>query len=194
MIRGVFLDRDGTVCEDVGYLDDASNLKVYPFAVDAIRRLNAARFCAILVTNQSGVARGFFDEAAIGVIHDELERVLAAGDARLDGIYYCPHHPTAGILPFRTDCDCRKPRPGLLLRASDEHGIDLAHSYVVGDKYSDVELGHRAGARSVLVRTGYGRQEWEYHRASWPREPDFIAATLGDAVNWILEDAAKSGS
>lgn len=191
MKRAVFLDRDGNVCEDVGYLDDASNLKLYAYAAPAIRRLNEAKMLTILVTNQSGVARGHFDEAMVTEVHERLERELAVGGARLDGIYFCPHHPTIGAPPYRFVCDCRKPAPGMLRQAASDHDIDLARSYVVGDKHSDVQLAHNAGATAVLVRTGYGRGEWEYHRASWPRLPEHVADTLEDAVAWILDDAGK---
>lgn len=191
MKRAVFLDRDGNVCEDVGYLGDASKLHVYPYAAKAIRRINESSMLAILVTNQSGVARGHFGEDAVLKVHDRLERELARGGARLDGIYYCPHHPTIGQPPYRQACECRKPRPGMLVRAAADHDIDLSKSFVVGDKYSDVRLAHEAGARAVLVRTGYGRGEWEYDRATWPRQPEHVAETLEDAVEWILDEAAK---
>ena len=191
MKRAVFLDRDGNVCEDVGYLGDPSMLHVYPYAPEAIRRINESSMLAILVTNQSGVARGHFGEDAVLKVHDRLEGELARGGARLDGIYYCPHHPTIGQPPYRQSCECRKPRPGMLVRASADHDIDLSQSFVVGDKYSDVRLAHEAGARAVLVRTGYGRGEWEYDRATWPRQPEHVAETLEDAVDWILDQAGK---
>ena len=191
MKRAVFLDRDGNVCEDVGYLGDPSKLVVFPYAAEAVRRLNESSMLAILVTNQSGVARGHFGEDAVLRVHDRLERELARGGARLDGIYYCPHHPTIGQPPYRQSCECRKPRPGMLVRAAADHDIDLSQSFVVGDKYSDVRLAHAAGARAVLVRTGYGRGEWEYDRATWPRQPEHVAETLEDAVEWILDEAGK---
>lgn len=191
MKRAVFLDRDGNVCEDVGYLGDPSKLVVFPYAAEAVRRLNESSMLAILVTNQSGVARGLFGEDAVLRVHDRLERELARGGARLEGIYYCPHHPTIGQPPYRQSCECRKPRPGMLVRAAADHDIDLSQSFVVGDKYSDVRLAHEAGARAVLVRTGYGRGEWEYDRATWPRQPEHVAETLEDAVEWILDEAGK---
>lgn len=191
MNRAVFLDRDGTVCEDVGYLDDPSKLRLYPFAIDAIRRVNEAGMLAILVTNQSGVARGYFDEATVASVHERLVRELAAGGARIDGIYFCPHHPTEGDPPYCQTCACRKPNPGMVLEATSEHDIELSTSYVVGDKFADIELGQRVNARTVLVRTGYGAGEWEYHRAAWSRSPDHVAETLDDAVTWILRDSGK---
>lgn len=191
MRRAVFLDRDGTICEDVGYLGDPAGLRVYDFAGRAIRRLNDAGLLTILVTNQSGVARGYFDEDAVAAVHERLVSVLSSCGARLDAIYYCPHHPTAGRPPYRIDCGCRKPLPGMIERAASDHYIDVEGSWVVGDKRADVLLAQSAGARAVLVRTGYGSGEWEYHRGTWPRDPEHVAENLADAVEWILTDALE---
>jgi D-glycero-D-manno-heptose 1,7-bisphosphate phosphatase len=192
MKRAIFMDRDGTVSDEVGYLNHVSRLRVLPFAAPAIRAVNESDLLAILVTNQAGVARGYFKEEMIGRVHERLVEELAAEGARLDAIYYCPHHPTAGEPPYRQACDCRKPRPGLLERAAREHDVDLTASYMIGDKYSDVALAHVVGAKGVLVLTGYGRGEHEYERGSWPRRPDHVAETLLEAVEWSLEDARRS--
>ena len=186
------MDRDGTVTDEVGYLNHVSRLRVLPFAAPAIRAVNQSDMLAVLVTNQAGVARGYFKEEMIGRVHERLVEALAADGARLDAIYYCPHHPTAGEPPYRQDCDCRKPRPGLLERAAREHDIDLEGSYMIGDKYSDVRLAHAVGAKGVLVLSGYGRGEYEYEAESWPRRPDHVSETLLDAVEWALDDA-RSG-
>ena len=191
MTRAVFMDRDGTVSDEVGYLNHVSRLRVFPWSAEAIRTLNASSLLAVLVTNQAGVARGYFQEEMIGAVHGRLVDELARDGARLDAIYYCPHHPTAGEPPYRSDCECRKPRPGMLARAASEHGVDLAASYVVGDKYSDVRLAHAVGATGVLVLTGYGQGEYEYERATWPREPEHVAATLLEAVTWILGEERR---
>lgn len=191
MKRAVFMDRDGTVSDEVGYLNHVSRLRVFPFSAPAIRALNDSDFLAILVTNQAGVARGYFKEEMIVSVHARLSSELERDGARLDAIYYCPHHPTAGEPPYRSDCDCRKPRPGMLERAAREHGVDLAGSYVVGDKYSDVRLAHTVGAKGVLVLTGYGRGEYEYEAETWPRRPEHVAETLLEAVEWILADAER---
>jgi D-glycero-D-manno-heptose 1,7-bisphosphate phosphatase len=175
----VFLDRDGTISEEVGYLNHLSRFRMFEFAGEAIRRLNAAGWPVFVVTNQSGVARGLFPESLIGEVHEEMNRQLAAAGARLDGIYYCPHHPEDG-------CECRKPKPGLLERAAREQHLDLRRSVVVGDRYLDVDLARRAGARSVLVKTGYGRGELEEDSAKWPAQPDYVAEDLAQAVDWIL--------
>ncbi|HQR37513.1 MAG TPA: HAD family hydrolase [Blastocatellia bacterium] len=189
MRRAVFMDRDGTVSDEVGYLNHVSRLRVYPWSASAIRALNDAGLLAVLVTNQAGVARGYFPETMILDVHARLVEELAAQGATLDAIYYCPHHPTAGEPPYRADCECRKPRPGMLLQAAAEHDIDLASSYVVGDKYSDVRLAHAVGASGVLVMTGYGRGEYEYERETWPRAPEHVAESLEDAVAWIVAAA-----
>lgn len=186
------MDRDGTVSEEVGYLNHVSRLKLFPWTAEAIGAINASPLLAVLVTNQAGVARGYFKEDMIGMVHERLVAELAHEHSRLDAIYYCPHHPTAGQPPYRQDCDCRKPKTGMLTRAAAEHAIDLSASYVVGDKYSDVKLAHAVGATGVLVLTGYGRGEFEYEADTWPRRPEHIAETLLDAVAWILDDARRN--
>ncbi len=184
MQRAVFLDRDGTICEEVGYLSDIGRLSVFPGAADAIARLNRFDIKVVVITNQSGVARGYFPESFIEKVHARLIEELARGDARLDGIYFCPHHPEGSVERYRRECECRKPGIGLLERAALEHNLDLASSFVVGDKYLDVETGFRAGTRSILVLTGYGRDL--YSSRSWPRQPDYVAEDLAQAVDWII--------
>jgi D-glycero-D-manno-heptose 1,7-bisphosphate phosphatase len=182
----VFLDRDGTVSEEVGYINHLSRFRLFPWTATAIKRINDAGLKAILITNQAGVARGYFTEELLTSVHDYLCDELVAGGARLDAIYYCPHHPNEGVPPYRTSCDCRKPKTGLLERAAREHEIDLSRSFMIGDRYSDVELARRVGARGVMVLSGYGRGEYEYQRASWAGSPDHIAEDLAAAVDWIL--------
>ncbi len=192
--RAIVMDRDGTVCDEVGYVNHASRIRLLPRSAAAIRRAREAGFKTAIVTNQAGVARGYFDEELIHRVHDRVRELLAAGGAAVDAIYYCPHHPDAGAPPYRADCDCRKPRPGMLLRARDELGIDLARSYLVGDSMRDIEAGHRVGATTVLVLTGYGRGELEYRSAGWKTRPDHVAEDLMDAVLWILaREAGASG-
>ncbi|MDT7603808.1 MAG: D-glycero-D-manno-heptose 1,7-bisphosphate phosphatase [Acidobacteriota bacterium] len=184
--RAVFIDRDGTISEEVGYVNHPTRYRVFPFAPEAIRALNEAGWLAVLVTNQAGVARGYFAEEMIGAVHDLLSQELARHDARLDAIYYCPHHPSVGEPPYRATCDCRKPKPGLIKRAAAEFSIDLAHSWTVGDRYGDTELARNAGTRAALVLTGYGRGEFEHQRESWQHQPDLIAENLLEAVREIL--------
>ena len=184
--RAVFMDRDGTISEEVGYVNHVSRYRVFPFAARAVRTLNEAGWLAVLVTNQAGVARGYFKEEMIGEVHKVLASELERGGARLDAVYYCPHHPSVGEPPYRFDCDCRKPRPGLLLRAADELGLDLSRCWMVGDRYSDTELARNAGARSALVLTGYGRGELEHQSEAWTHRPDLVAENLFEAVKKIV--------
>lgn len=152
--KAVFLDRDGTICEDVNYLSRPEQLKIFPFAAEAIRLLNENDFLVILITNQSGIARGFFDEKALGEIHAKLIAELAEQNAKLDAIYFCPHDSVA-------DCRCRKPQTGMIEQAARDFAIDLENSWMIGDKRIDVETGSSAGTKTALVLTGYGQMELE---------------------------------
>ncbi|MDQ1613035.1 MAG: D-glycero-D-manno-heptose 1,7-bisphosphate phosphatase [Pyrinomonadaceae bacterium] len=185
--RAVFIDRDGTISEEVGYVNHPSRYRVFPYAAEAIKQLNEAGWLAVLVTNQAGVARGYFTEDVIGAVHTLLAQELERGGARLDAIYYCPHHPSVGEPPYRFDCDCRKPRPGLIRRAADDLDIDLERSWMIGDRYGDTELARNAGTRAALVLSGYGRGEWEYQRAAWRHQPDLVAENLLEAVRKIIK-------
>jgi D-glycero-D-manno-heptose 1,7-bisphosphate phosphatase len=189
MKPAIFFDRDGTLCDEVGYLNDLRRMRIFPYAVEAVRLANRHGFLAVLVTNQAGVARGYFPESLVGEAHAHLTARLTAGDARLDAIYYCPHHPSAGEPPYRQACECRKPKPGLLRRAESEHGIDLGRSYVIGDRYHDLELAWAVGARGVLVRTGYGAGELVHQAPRWTRPPDLVAEHALEAVERILHEA-----
>jgi D-glycero-D-manno-heptose 1,7-bisphosphate phosphatase len=184
--RAVFIDRDGTISEEVGYVNHVSRYRVFPFAAEAVRALHASGRLAILVTNQAGVARGYFKEELIGEVHRALAADLERGGARLDAVYYCPHHPSVGEPPYRLDCDCRKPRPGLLKRAAGDFGLDLSRCWMVGDRYSDVVLARNAGVRSAFVLTGYGRGELEYQSREWEQRPDLVAENLLEAVKMIV--------
>jgi D-glycero-D-manno-heptose 1,7-bisphosphate phosphatase len=188
----IFLDRDGTLAHEVGYVNHVSRFRLFPFAVDAVRAINRSGWAAVLVTNQAGVARGYFPETLIHEVHARLRAELAAGDAHLDAVYYCPHHPSVGEPPYRLDCDCRKPRPGLLERAERELGVDLGRSWVVGDREADLKLAWSVGARAAFVRTGYGRGELEQHAASWQRAPDLVAEHALEAVSRILGEEARA--
>jgi D-glycero-D-manno-heptose 1,7-bisphosphate phosphatase len=182
----IFLDRDGTLNHEVGYVNHLSRFRLYAYAVDAVRLINRSSYLAVLVTNQAGVARGYFPESLVKEVHQSLVRSLEAGGAHLDGLYYCPHHPSAGQPPYRCDCDCRKPRTGLLKQAAADLGIDLGRSWMVGDRPGDIELAHRAGLRGVMVRSGYGRGELEHHAAGSKHEPAFVAEHVLEAVQRIL--------
>ena len=176
----VFLDRDGTIAEEVGYLNHLSRFQLFPFAGPAIRRLNEAGWPVIVVTNQSGASRGFFPEGFVEQVHERMARELAAAGARVDAVYYCPHGS-------EHHCDCRKPLPGMLDRAAREHGISFDGSFVVSDRYADIQMGQAVGCRGILVLTGYGRGEYEWNRGRWPRQPDWVVENLLDAAGIILE-------
>ncbi len=184
---GVFLDRDGTVTEEVGYVNHVSRLRLLPGAAEAIRLLNDARVPVALATNQAGVARGYFDETVLQEVMARLGDLLETLGARLDAVYYCPHHPTAGEPPWRAACDCRKPKPGMLQRGARELGLDLSRSYVVGDKISDVGFARAAGAKGLLVLTGYGLGEYTHQRSRWTWQPEAVVPDLYAAARWILE-------
>lgn len=182
----VFIDRDGTISEEVGYVNHPSRFRLFPYAGEAIRILNNNDWLAIVVTNQAGVARGYFSEDVIVSVHDQLKRDLQTDSAQLDAIYYCAHHPSVGEPPYRLDCDCRKPKTGLIDCAAKEFEIDLAASWMVGDRYGDVELARNAGLHSAFVLSGYGRGEWEYQRHSWKHQPDLVCENLLEAVKMIV--------
>lgn len=182
----MFIDRDGCLTEEVGYVNHVSRIHLLPRTAEAVRRLNAAGVPAVMVTNQAGVARGYFSEEVLHAANNAMVRQLAEGRARLDGLYVCMHHPHEGAPPYRADCECRKPRPGLLLRAARELGLDLPASVMIGDRISDVRVGQSVGAAGVLVLTGYGRGEWEHQRQEWTVKPDHVAENLLDAVDWAL--------
>lgn len=152
---------------------------MFPFAGTAIRRLNLAGLAVIVVTNQSGVARGYFPESLVQQVNERMKLELSAAGAHVDGIYYCPHSSA-------DSCDCRKPKTGMIERAAQEHGLDVPRSFVVGDRYGDMDLAFRSGCKAIFVRTGYGLGEETWHAKDWPRQPDAILDDLQQATDWIL--------
>jgi D-glycero-D-manno-heptose 1,7-bisphosphate phosphatase len=180
----VFLDRDGTLIEDVGYLDRLDRIAFFPWTIDAIRALNRAGLIVVVITNQSGIARGFITEAFVADTHRHLSVRLAAGGARIDAYYYCPHHPDGAVEAYRRRCDCRKPASGMVDEAVRDLGLDPARSFVVGDKWLDVGLARAVGARGILVRTGTGAAEEA--RPQPGVSADAIVDNLAGAVSWIL--------
>jgi D-glycero-D-manno-heptose 1,7-bisphosphate phosphatase len=173
--RAVFLDRDGTINVDHGYVCRAEEFEIIPGAPEAIRRLRDAGFQVIVVTNQAGIARGYYGETELHALHSHLDRELERSGTAIDAYYYCPHHPEQGIGPFRRDCDCRKPLPGMLRQAATDRAIDLEGSYLVGDKLSDILAGLAAGCAPILVLTGYGAGV-EIVPPEVPRVADLAAA------------------
>ena len=185
MRRAVFLDRDGTILDELGYLTPDSTIHVYPFSIDAIRLFSRAGFAVVVITNQGGIGLGLYDHAFVDRTHAGLSAQFAAGGATIDGWYYCPHHPEAVVPEFKMVCECRKPATGLVTAAARDLDLDLKASWVVGDQWRDIEVAHRTGARSVLVRTGYGRRL----ETNWPADvvkPTIIADNLAEATARIL--------
>jgi histidinol-phosphate phosphatase family protein len=181
MKRAVFLDRDGTINEEREYLSSPDGLVLINGAVKAIRMINEAGLLAVVITNQSGIGRGYFTEEAVDAVHRRLSEMVGEGGGRFDAFYHCPHHPEEG-------CGCRKPATGLIERAAEDLGIDPSNSYVIGDKAIDIELATRCGAQGVLVLTGYGSEQ-----QGWIEPPpDFIAHDILAAAEWIAGDI-KSG-
>ncbi len=185
-----FLDRDGTLIREVGYLSRIEQVEILPEAIRAVQLINQAGAAAVVVTNQSGVARGFLGESQLEGIHQHLLAAFSRGGAHLDAFYYCPHHPHAEQLRYRIDCSCRKPAPGMLRAAARDLNLDLTRSIMLGDTLRDVEAGRRAGCRTVLVRTGKGMFEevqLEDPETPAPARPDHIAANVLQGVRWALE-------
>jgi len=189
MRPAVFLDRDGTLVEERGYVDRLDLLTLFPWTADAVRLLNRAGFAAVVVTNQGAIGRGLIDEAFLGSVHRTLDARLAAGQATIDRYYHCPHHPDAVHAEYRQVCRCRKPGPGLIERAIRELDIDVTRSVMVGDRWIDVRAGRAAGVRSLLVRTGHGGHEADHPPGNV--EADAILNNLMEAVGWILRTSSR---
>ena len=178
--RAVFLDRDGTINLDPGYLSDPEQLRLLPGAAEAVRELNERGLRTIVITNQSGIARGFYTEQQLGRIHERLAELLQERGARIDAFYYCPHHVEGKVAPYNTPCDCRKPSPGLLLKAAAEHNVDLSASTMIGNAASDIVVGARAGCRTVLISTDAIDPD--------ACAPDHVAADLLEAARIVLAE------
>jgi D-glycero-D-manno-heptose 1,7-bisphosphate phosphatase len=183
----IFIDRDGTINEQRGYINHPSRFIILPGVPEAFRLLNRAGFLALIVSNQSGVARGYFPIELIYNIHDKMKEPITRQGGHIDGIYFCPHYPRGSVSEYAVECDCRKPRTGLIDRACKDFEIDLTRSYMIGDHYTDMELADRAGIKGILVRTGYGAGVIEYNLPVMATKPAYIADDLLDAVKWIIE-------
>lgn len=185
----VFLDRDGVINEEVGYIDSLDKLKIISCAYEAIKLINQSGMQVVIVSNQAGVAKGIFTEDFVQTTHDYLQRILSRQGAYINSIYYCPHHPTEGEKPYQQVCECRKPAPGMLLRAAQDLNIDLKRSYMIGDRFRDIEAAKKAGVQGILVKTGYGQgllRDDGPDKETPDRQPDYIAADILEAVKWIL--------
>jgi D,D-heptose 1,7-bisphosphate phosphatase len=187
----VFLDRDGVINEEVGYVDDLQKLRLIPCAYQAIQLINQSGLKAVVVSNQAGVAKGILSEKWVRQTNQYLDNLLRQRGAFISKFYFCPHHPTEGIEPYRKICDCRKPAPGMFLKAARELNIDLSRSYMIGDRFWDVEAAKKVCAKGILVKTGYGSQLLQEDGPNTPSEnvnPDFIAENILEAVQWILRN------
>jgi D,D-heptose 1,7-bisphosphate phosphatase len=180
-----FLDRDGTICEEVGYLKDPKHLKLIPGSANAIRKINEAGWCTVVISNQSGVARGYMDENDVASVNQALISKLAEKNAFLDGIYYCPHHPK-GNPPYKAECECRKPLPGMIYKAKTDLNIEIGKSVVIGDKFTDIQTAQNLNITGVLLLTGFGKEEYKKYHDGWQIPPTFIAKNLLDAVEWFF--------
>ncbi len=188
----VFFDRDGTLIEEVGYLDSIDRIVLFPWTIEALRVLGRAGFRLFVITNQAGIARGYFDEAFVESVHSHLGDRFAASGTPVDAFYYCPHHPEATRPAYRAVCHCRKPGPGMIEKAAAEFNIDLARSFVVGDRWLDVGAAQAAGARGILVRTGYGAHESRHPEDGV--QPAAVVDHVFAAASWILRDGAGTAS
>lgn len=189
----VFLDRDGCLSVEVGYVNHISRIRPIDGVPEQIARLNAAGIPAVMVTNQAGAARGYFPLELIEQVNARLVEMIAEQGGRIDGVYYCPHLPGAKDPRFDVECNCRKPRPGMIEQAAKDMDLDPKRSFMVGDKYSDVQLAFNVGAKGILVLSGYGRGELELFGKDWPRQPDKIAETMKDAVDYVFETLGIDG-
>jgi len=182
----VFLDRDGTINLDAGYIERLERFELYPFAIDAIRLFRQAGYLVVVLTNQAGVAHGMYGEDFVATLADHLADRAKAGGGQIDGHYYCPHSPDAVVPQYRTDCDCRKPKPGMARRAAEDLGIDLQRSVVIGDRWRDIAVAQAIGARGILVKTGYGATE--ALRPQSGVSADAVCDDLIGAAVWLLDN------
>lgn len=184
--RAVFLDRDGTLNKDVGYPNSFEAIEVYPYSYEAVRRIKGAGFLAVVVTNQSGIGRGLIEEEKLEDIHQKMLNLFIKNSARLDGVYYCPHYINSVNPEYRKECTCRKPNPGMALKAAEDLNIQLRGSYMVGDKVEDIEFGLNFDATPVLLLTGHGQKALR-KLSDKGLQPAYVAKDLLEAVDWILE-------
>ena len=185
----IFLDRDGTLNEDVGYLDQIGRLRLFSWSLESIRLFRQAGYAVVVTTNQAGIARGMIGEAIVAEVADILRQRLATIGEALDGHYMCPHHPDGSVPAYAIDCDCRKPRAGLIRRAAADLDLDVTRSVVIGDKWSDIGMARAAGSHAVLVKTGYGASQMTAPRDGL--RPDAVVETLADAVGWVLQGVPR---
>jgi D-glycero-D-manno-heptose 1,7-bisphosphate phosphatase len=185
--RAVFLDRDGTINEEVGYLSQPENIRILPDVTEAIKMLKAAEYKILVVSNQSGVARGYYTEDDVQLINEKINQLLMQSGTSIDAFFYCPHHSNGVIAKYSYACHCRKPESGLILEAAEQFNLDLTKSFIIGDKLSDLQMAEYLGARTILVLTGYGKQEWEKYQDTSSFVIHYIAKDLLNAAHWIVK-------
>ena len=191
MNKAVFIDRDGTINQDTGYLNHLDQIRLLPHVPEAIKLIKDVGFRVIVITNQAGIAKGFLTEEFLEEANNKIYSLLKEKEAVIDKFYWCPHHPDAPIERYRLQCQCRKPSPGLVLKAAKDFNIELKDSFVIGDKDSDLEVGFTLGMKSVLVLTGYGQRTLYYLRLNGKRMPHYIASNLYEAARWILTQTKR---
>ena len=184
--KAVFLDRDGCVNVENDHIRDIAQFQLYSDSAKSIKRLNDAGYAVVVITNQSGVARGYMTEGLLREVNALMLKQVAEGGGRIDRVEYCPHHPEGVVKEYALECDCRKPRPGMIFRAGMALGLDFSKSFVVGDKISDIELGPATGMKAILVRTGFGERDLGKINRGEAVAPDFTASGIKEAVDWIL--------
>ncbi len=185
-IKAAFLDRDGTINVEKGYLNNPDDVELYPNAAKAIKRFNDAGFVVFGISNQSGIARGYFTADQVREVNGRVMELLVAENAEVKEILFCPHHPKGIVPEFSIPCECRKPGTGMVKTALEKYGFTLSESVVIGDKICDVELGKNIGARTALVETGYGKEEMVKIGETGSPKPDFFASGLWEATLLLL--------
>lgn len=184
MNRACFLDRDGVLIKDMHYIKDPDDVELMPGVADALKKLHDNGFLCVVVSNQSGVARGYFSEESVDVVNARICELLAERGEKLDASYYCPHYPDGDVDEYSFDCDCRKPGPGMFLKAAEEHSINLGESFMIGDKVSDIEAARKAGCKeAVMVKTGKGEEQFRRYKP----ENVHLAAGISEAVDYLLD-------
>jgi D,D-heptose 1,7-bisphosphate phosphatase len=189
--RAVFLDRDGTINEEVGYVNHLSRFRFIPGVLEGLNIINKLGLLSIVITNQGGVAKGFFDEKFLKKLHTRMLSSLKKSGAIIDAIYYCPHHPHGSVKKYAVTCNCRKPATGLVEKAVKDFNISLKNSYYVGDQRRDIEFGKRLGLITILVKTGYGKGELYFKKFNSRLKPDYVAEDLYDAAKWIKRNEER---
>ena len=185
MTSAIFLDRDGTLNEEMGYINHPQRLHIFPFAAESVKIFNQLGYKVIVVTNQSGIARGYFSEDLLKDIHMQMQKEIEDEGGHIDAFYYCPHHPTEGHTPYRINCSCRKPKAGMIKQAVRDFQIRLETSYGIGDRYKDILFARQNKMQSGFVLTGYGQGEFEYQRDKWEVFPDIVGENLLDLARKI---------